>query len=285
MRASTRPARCLASGDAAPPLPQNLGLTRSFSDGGKSWESVSGIDDAELSSSTNWPASACWRCARTGRRCRSQTTAARRSRRATRRPTRRRSTSPSTRETPQEWAVSSEQGVFISTDDGGSWRQRDVTFGPRLGLGEGRRADQHRARRQGAPQRGQRALVGGRRRAALRGLVEVTAVPTASYYAVLPGGELVRSADGRELDEDRQARLTVSRPSPALAGRVGGEASHAMPSRDVLVAWTWWWPHPRCHARPQRLGGRRAARGTGDARGGAVQTAAHRQRSFRRLDG
>ena len=35
-----------ASGHAAPPLPQNLGLTRS-SDGGKTWEAVSGINDAD----------------------------------------------------------------------------------------------------------------------------------------------------------------------------------------------------------------------------------------------
>jgi hypothetical protein len=33
---------------------------------------------------------------------------------------------------PQRWAVSTEQGTFISTNGGGSWRPRDTTFGARL---------------------------------------------------------------------------------------------------------------------------------------------------------
>ena len=33
---------------------------------------------------------------------------------------------------PQQWAVSTEQGTFVSTDGGGSWRPRDTTFGARL---------------------------------------------------------------------------------------------------------------------------------------------------------
>ena len=33
---------------------------------------------------------------------------------------------------PQHWAVSTEQGTFVSTDGGGSWRSRDTTFGARL---------------------------------------------------------------------------------------------------------------------------------------------------------
>jgi hypothetical protein len=33
---------------------------------------------------------------------------------------------------PQQWAVSTEQGTFISNDGGGSWRPRDTTFGARL---------------------------------------------------------------------------------------------------------------------------------------------------------
>ncbi len=33
---------------------------------------------------------------------------------------------------PQRWAVSSEQGTFVSNDGGGSWRSHDTTFGARL---------------------------------------------------------------------------------------------------------------------------------------------------------
>jgi photosystem II stability/assembly factor-like uncharacterized protein len=32
----------------------------------------------------------------------------------------------------KQWAVSTEQGTFISNDEGGSWRPRDTTFGARL---------------------------------------------------------------------------------------------------------------------------------------------------------
>src|SRR5262249_44114879 len=33
---------------------------------------------------------------------------------------------------PEQWAVSTEQGTFISSNAGGSWRPRDTTFGARL---------------------------------------------------------------------------------------------------------------------------------------------------------
>ena len=33
---------------------------------------------------------------------------------------------------PNRWAVSTEQGTFVSTNGGGSWRPRDTTFGARL---------------------------------------------------------------------------------------------------------------------------------------------------------
>jgi hypothetical protein len=33
---------------------------------------------------------------------------------------------------PEHWAVSTEQGTFVSTNGGGSWRPRDTTFGARL---------------------------------------------------------------------------------------------------------------------------------------------------------
>jgi hypothetical protein len=33
---------------------------------------------------------------------------------------------------PEQWAVSTEQGTFISTNAGGSWRPRDTSFGARL---------------------------------------------------------------------------------------------------------------------------------------------------------
>lgn len=36
---------------------------------------------------------------------------------------------------PKIWAVSSDQGVFVSKNEGRSWRQRDTTFGPRLAWG------------------------------------------------------------------------------------------------------------------------------------------------------
>ena len=44
----------------------------------------------------------------------------------------RRSMSSSTPGRRSSWAVSTEQGTFISTDGGGSWRPRDTTFGARL---------------------------------------------------------------------------------------------------------------------------------------------------------
>ena len=33
---------------------------------------------------------------------------------------------------PEHWAVSTEEGTFVSSDGGGSWRPRDTTFGARL---------------------------------------------------------------------------------------------------------------------------------------------------------
>ena len=45
---------------------------------------------------------------------------------------RRRSTSSSTPGDAQHWAVSTEQGTFVSSDGGGSCRPRDTTFGARL---------------------------------------------------------------------------------------------------------------------------------------------------------
>ena len=36
---------------------------------------------------------------------------------------------------PKVWAVSTDQGVFVSTNEGRSWRQRDTTFGARIAWG------------------------------------------------------------------------------------------------------------------------------------------------------
>jgi photosystem II stability/assembly factor-like uncharacterized protein len=33
------------------------------------------------------------------------------------------------------WAVSTDQGVFVSSNEGRSWRQRDTTFGARIAWG------------------------------------------------------------------------------------------------------------------------------------------------------
>ena len=33
---------------------------------------------------------------------------------------------------PKVWAVSTDQGVFVSQNEGRSWRQRDTTFGARI---------------------------------------------------------------------------------------------------------------------------------------------------------
>lgn len=181
-----------ASGHAAPPLPQNLGLMRS-SDGGKSWESVSGLDDADYHEIE----------------LAGQRVLALRADRPevqvsddggktfeTRDPP---ADSPPIDVTvnprkPQEWAVSSEQGVFISTNDGGSWRQRDVTFGPRLVWAK---ADALISI--GRDGKVRRSPDSGRSWEELGGLPtgprELTAGPDGELYAVLPGGELVRSAD------------------------------------------------------------------------------------------
>jgi photosystem II stability/assembly factor-like uncharacterized protein len=37
---------------------------------------------------------------------------------------------------PKTWAVSTDQGVFVSANEGKSWRQRDTTFGARIAWGE-----------------------------------------------------------------------------------------------------------------------------------------------------
>ena len=57
---------------------------------------------------------------------------------------------------PEHWAVSTEQGTFVSTNGGGSWRPRDTTFGARLIWPSDRRALQRRPQRQDARQQGRR---------------------------------------------------------------------------------------------------------------------------------
>ena len=65
---------------------------------------------------------------------------------------------------PQQWAVSTEQGTFVSNNGGDSWRPRDTTFGARLDLAEAGCPLQRRPQRQGPRLQGRRPALGGPRR-------------------------------------------------------------------------------------------------------------------------
>ncbi|HEX6022495.1 MAG TPA: sialidase family protein [Solirubrobacter sp.] len=128
----TGPGAVIASGHSrGGTLPQNAGLMRS-PDAGKTWESISGlgeidyhdievlteqnivalrVDQPDIQVSTDGGKTFEGRAAPAVARAVDITI------------------NPND---TKQWAVGTEQGTFISTNEGGSWRQRDTTFGARV---------------------------------------------------------------------------------------------------------------------------------------------------------
>ena len=111
----------------------------------------------------------------------------------------------------KQWAVGTEQGMFLSTNSGGSWRQRDTTFGARVVLGGAGRALQRRAGRQGAQERRRRQGVGRRSGRSAPGRRTSSPARTASST---PTSRAARSAAPR----------TAARPGPTSSACSDGRA-------------------------------------------------------------
>ena len=95
---------------------------------------------------------------------------------------------------PQQWAVSTEQGTFISTNGGDSWRPRDTTFGARLDLA-GRASTASTATARSAPPR--TAAAAGKTAATSAGIPSVVASGRKDELLVgIIGGKVQRSSDG-----------------------------------------------------------------------------------------
>ena len=110
---------------------------------------------------------------------------------------------------PERWAVSTEQGTFISNDGGGSWRPRDTTFGARLmwpasdALYAVDRNGKVRVSEDGGGSWSDRGDVGG--------LPSEVAVGRKDELLVaVVGGKVRRSADGRELGDRDNFALTLA---------------------------------------------------------------------------
>ena len=192
--ASPGPAELLASGHALrPPLPRNLGLVSS-ADGGMTWASVSGLDEADYHEVE------VTKDAVVG--LRSDSRGVRVSRDGGR--------TFETREPPgdsppidaaidpadpEHLAVSSAQGVFISTNGGASWRQRDTTSSARLvwlkpdALYSGGLDGKVRRSADGGRSWEETGTLGA-------GPKEFVAGPEGDLLAVLAGGDVRRSTDG-----------------------------------------------------------------------------------------
>ena len=93
-----------------------------------------------------------------------------------------------------QWAVSTDQGTFISANDGKTWRQRDTTFGARIAWAPDKL---YSAGKDGtvrlSPDGGRRWLQVGSIGA---GPKELVVSPKGEVYASVSGGEIRRSADG-----------------------------------------------------------------------------------------
>jgi hypothetical protein len=96
---------------------------------------------------------------------------------------------------PQRWAVSTEQGTFVSNDDGGSWRPRDPAMGARLAWPEADalytldRNGKLRVSRDGGGSFEDAGDVGGLPS-------EFTAGPEGDLFAAVVGGKVRKSSDG-----------------------------------------------------------------------------------------
>jgi photosystem II stability/assembly factor-like uncharacterized protein len=95
---------------------------------------------------------------------------------------------------PTRWAVSTEQGTFVSVNEGGSWRHRDPTFGARLvwapnALYSVGRDGKVKRTQDGGRSWQERGTVGA-------GPKELVASARGELYAAVAGGEVRRSSDG-----------------------------------------------------------------------------------------
>ena len=96
---------------------------------------------------------------------------------------------------PSHWAVSNDQGVFISKNEGASWRQRDPIFGARIAWGApdglysaGKDGKVKRSSDGGATWAEVGTIGSGPR--------EFIVTPKGELYASVTGGEIRRSTDG-----------------------------------------------------------------------------------------
>jgi photosystem II stability/assembly factor-like uncharacterized protein len=96
---------------------------------------------------------------------------------------------------PDQWAVSTDQGTFISADAGKSWRQWDTTFGPRIAW-----AEPDALYLAGKDGKVKKSPDGGRTWQEVgtigSGPRELTVSPKGELFASVAGGEIRRSADG-----------------------------------------------------------------------------------------
>lgn len=94
---------------------------------------------------------------------------------------------------PSRWAVSTEQGTFVSGDGGGSWRPRDTTFGARLVWSDAL----YSVDRNGVVSASRDGGRSFKRRGEIGGLPsEVSAGPDGELLAGVVGGKIRRSTDG-----------------------------------------------------------------------------------------
>jgi hypothetical protein len=96
---------------------------------------------------------------------------------------------------PEQWAVSTNQGTFISANGGKSWRQWDTTFGPRIAWAKpdalylaGKDGKVSKSPAAGRTWQDVGTIGSGPR--------ELTVSPKGELYASIAGGEIRRSTDG-----------------------------------------------------------------------------------------
>jgi len=95
---------------------------------------------------------------------------------------------------PKIWAVSTDQGVFVSTNEGKSWRQRDTTFGARIAWGAdalyaaGKDGKVKQSTDSGASWQEVGSIGAGPK--------ELIVSPNGELYASVTGPEIRRSTDG-----------------------------------------------------------------------------------------
>jgi hypothetical protein len=95
---------------------------------------------------------------------------------------------------PAHWAVSTEAGTFLSTNGGGTWRPRDATPGARLAW---RSSGLYLVDRSGVVRRSRDGGRSWQERGRLRlGPTELAPGRGDDLYAAIPGGKVLRSSDG-----------------------------------------------------------------------------------------